>query len=594
MVFGLALLRACPVGTMSDISLLLITASLLGFAVDRYLKSRLVDVVFETYVGHIMQREPREGIQWVIRIPLLARRRIHRISVEGAGNELVKCRSCFVLALILFCCTQSTAEDAHDPEIKCLRKSTHTPISTTQVEQMVAHDAPVVLSNVVIDGDELNLSKRSVRQPLIIVNSLILGKLNFTDAVFSDDFKLIETCVYGPFSGDRAHFSHGANVVHSVLKDNISLYAASINGSLTFDDTLFLGGATFSRIRIENGAYFTRAHFRKGSNFIGALVGYEGVFEGVKFDGNADFERAEFVGSARFRKTPQVPAAIFDGGANFKATKIGGQANFIGVVFNNEVRMTRTNFDEAFFWEAKFLPCNTKTPDCNDVSFSDAEYRVLDFGGNGRSAYFAPERKVLFSGLTFRELRTPVGYVLNILEHNYDRGMYTQLEKLHRDKGERDVADDIYYNRRRVSGDKSSTFLQTFVDRLERYVFGYGVKMVFPIIWIGGLLGVCTLLLTVPDALQRVDAESGAAVGTGHFPWWKRLSVASLVSISALIPKAALPGAEQWKPREQRIRLLRYKLRLTYKDLTFAAKVTAWAIITVSISLFSISDFIKN
>src|SRR6266404_2262687 len=448
MVFGLALLRACPVGTMSDISLLLITASLLGFAVDRYLKSRLVDVVFETYVGHIMQREPREEIQWVIRIPLLARRRIHRISVEGAGNELVKCRSCFVLALILFCCTQSTAEDAHDPEIKCLRKSTHTPISTTQVEQMVAHDAPVVLSNVVIDGDELNLSKRSVRQPLIIVNSLILGKLNFTDAVFSDDFKLIETCVYGPFSGDRAHFSHGANVVHSVLKDNISLYAASINGSLTFDDTMFLGGAPFSRI---------------------------------------------------------------------------------GVVFNNEVRMTRTNFDEAFFWEAKFLPCNTKTPDCNDVSFSDAEYRVLDFGGNGRSAYFAPERKVLFSGLTFRELRTPVGYVLNILEHNYDRGMYTQLEKLHRDKGERDVADDIYYNRRRVSGDKSSTFLQTFVDRLERYVFGYGVKMVFPIIWIGGLLGVCTLLLTVPDALQRVDAESGAAVGTGHFPCWKRLSVASLV-----------------------------------------------------------------
>jgi hypothetical protein len=96
----------------------------------------------------------------------------------------------------------------------------------------------------------------------------------------------------------------------------------------------------------------------------------------------------------------------------------------------------------------------------------------------------------------------------------------------------------------------------------------------------GVAIGIVLEAATVP----RVDER----------PFPQRLATSLLVSANALIPKAKLADADQWHPRTQRVQLLGRQLPLTYKDVASAATLTAWFIITASVSLFSISDFVKN
>src|SRR5207247_1687608 len=167
-------------------------------------------------------------------------------------------------------------------------------------------------------------------------------------------------------------------------------HSSSVNGSISFDNTLFMKGVTFSGAKIGHSAYFSRAVFSTGANFIGAQVAEGSVFEGAVFRGDAAFERATFGKSLWFRERPTeegvIPGARFVGVANFKATRVGGQAEFSGAVFENEVRMTEARFNEVLFRRTKFVARATREQ--NEVSFSDAEFGSLDFGGGTERASF--------------------------------------------------------------------------------------------------------------------------------------------------------------------------------------------------------------
>jgi uncharacterized protein YjbI with pentapeptide repeats len=519
--------------------------------------------------------------------------------------QLAKVVSILLLALFKSSLAAAVATNLATPNDKCEIDSSYTPISTLTVQEKVAHGEPVVLTHVLIDGAVLNLARRTVAQQFSLKASIVRSDLNFTDTVFSESFEINDTCVYGTVNAEGALFNIGLDWIRSVLRKPISFYAATVNGSITFDETLFLADADFSRARIKDGAYFTRAQFKGLANFIGTIVDYEGIFEATSFDSDAAFERAEFGGSAQFRERlivqtgEMIPAARFKGTANFKATRVGGQANFIGVTFEKEVRMTGTRFDEALFWKAKFLSCYDvqKHSDCNDVMFNDAVFGLLDFGGDGMSADFGEQRKINMLGFTYHANRTPVGYMLKLLKRKYNREPYAYLEKLYRDKGDRDTADDIYFERRQAEGDLVApyNFFRFGFDRVIRYVFGYGVRMNYPLIWIGILLFFCSLVLCRRDALESTDHRSmKERVGFAKLSASRRLTASVWESINLLVPKADLPGANRWRPSARRILLFSRPLPLTYKNLATSAKLTAWAIITVSVSLFSISDLIKN
>lgn len=553
--------------------------------------------------------------QWQVRRTWPSRKRgkcaVNALFAQIHCSTLIFARTVSTLLLTYLLISASSVFAANNSPQRvangsCVSDQTYKEISATSIEKMANQNKSVNLKHYLISGDRLNISRLAVNDSFVITDSVIRGNMNLVDTVFAGTFDMSGTCVDGALSAERTHFNSGANFTRSVFLKPISLYAATVNGSLTFDGAWFFSQAHFSRIRIKDGAYFTRAHFKDLANFIGAIVDYEGVFEGVVFEKDAAFERAEFGASARFRERPVdnvdfIPAAKFHGVANFKAARIGGQANFIGVEFHDEVRMTRSKFDEAFFWQVKFLPGDPKKAGSNDVLFNDAEFGVLDFGGNGKSANFAPERNLNFSGFIYHRSNSHVRYMLKLLERlgrNYNRQPYNHLEKLYRDSGDPGIASEVYYERRRAEGNRiqASDVLRWGWDRLLRYVFGYGVEMRYPAMWILGLIVFTALWLARRGALEKTDANVDPLLGPygDSRPFLKRLALGLWISIDLLVPKVNLPGADKWRPRPRVIQLFRFQLPITYKELASLARFTGWLIITVSLGLFSISDFVKN
>ena len=155
----------------------------------------------------------------------------------------------------------------------------------------------------------------------------------------------------------------------------------------------------------------------------------------------------------------------------------------------------------------------------------------------------------------------------------------------------------VCFERRRAEGEliPAASVLRFGLDKVIRYVFGYGIRMSTPAIWVGLLLGFCSLVLSRRDALEPAEHGSRQKHGIPAAPpAWKRLATSVWESVNLLVPKADLPGANRWRPRNERVVLFSRALPFTYQNLAAAARVTAWVIITVSVSLFSISDFIKN
>lgn len=510
-----------------------------------------------------------------------------------------------LIAYLFLCPLYSSALEPPSPPVAdaCKPLTGAVEIQASSVEERLLRGLPVSINRALIKGRTINLVGKNVKFALRMTDSIIEANLDFRNTVFADGLDLSKSCIRGIFYGERAHFGTDINFSSTIFEGPVVLNSASISGAIGAFRAQFRGGADFSRAHINgDGVDFTEAHFMQGANFMGTVVDYQGVFEGAIFDQDAAFERAEFGSSAWFRERPTegrtIPGAVFNGVANFKGAKIGGQANFIGVKFADEIRMTRTRFDEAYFWRAQALPCTGKPSGCKDVSFGDAEYGVLDFGGDGQGMKISPDRVINLTGLTYGR-NNSLPYMLHLLEKLepvYNRQPYLYLEKWYRDRGDRATADDIYFERRRAEGDKISKldFARWILDRVSRFVFGYGVKMSVPFIWVAALIGLCALVLGGRDALARTLPLLWPGADTSRWPAWKRFGVSLWVSINLLIPKASLPFADRWTVRDEPVKLLGFRLPLTYKNLASAARVTAWVIVTISVSVFSISDLIKS
>ncbi len=181
----------------------------------------------------------------------------------------------------------------------------------------------------------------------------------------------------------------------------------------------------------------------------------------------------------------------------------------------------------------------------------------------------------------------------------YQREPYTQLEKYWRDGAEPDQANRVYYVRRQVESQGLSLLTQParwMWDAVLRYVFGYGVNLRTPAFWVlglvlatGCLLARCGALLPMPpDGSANIAAESDAQ------PVRTRVVVALRMSIGLLIPKFRRLRARGWRVSDAAVRVFRRPLPFTYKQFASFAQYVAWIIITVSLSIFSISDLVKN
>jgi hypothetical protein len=208
------------------------------------------------------------------------------------------------------------------------------------------------------------------------------------------------------------------------------------------------------------------------------------------------------------------------------------------------------------------------------------------------------DRIINLTGLSYGR-NNSLPYMLHLLEQLkpvYNRQPYLYLEKWYRDRGDRATADDIYFERRRAEGNKIEKldFARWLLDRVSRFIFGYGVRMSIPFVWVGSLVLFCAFVLTSRKALARSFPLLWPDSEVSRWPIWKRFGVSLWISVNLLIPKAKLPLADRWDVQDERIKIFRFRLPVSYKNIASAARIMSWTIITVSVSIFSISDLIKS
>jgi len=476
-------------------------------------------------------------------------------------------------------------------------------ISVNSITEKINNNKRIHLINKIVTGPLFDLSRQIVKEPILIKDSIFNGKVDFRDVFFLNTVDMSGSCFKNTVDIERAQFNKDSIWENTEFHGPFSHHAVIVGGSLIFDKAKFFNKAIFTHSKIGHTAGFAQAEFHETIWFNGVVIVHYAVFEGAVFTKDAIFERTDIGESAYFRERQYeqglIPAAKFGGVADFKATKIWGQANFIGVTFEGEVRMTRAQFDEARFSKTKFIQGRDK--DANEVWFNDAQFGLLDFGNGGvELADFAAERILNFSGFTFNRTPTPVNYVLKILKQHkpYDRQPYTILEKFYRNKGDMSRANHVYYTRRRVEGDKISLFhLPSWSwDRVQRYIFGYGVKAIYPIMWLIGLISISTLLLVGYGSLiRRVRGDVlENNIEYASLSISKRLLTSFVVSIDLLIPKVALRIADRWTVSHSTILVFRFALPITYHQFATGMRFVAWIIITLSLSVFSIQDLIRH
>jgi uncharacterized protein YjbI with pentapeptide repeats len=516
----------------------------------------------------------------------------------------------WLLPLFALAAACANAQDARDPSdlvVRCPFKSLEQVNSASIVDDL--QKGPVRLERVEVIGEPLDLSNQTVRSKLTLRNSVVRVPVVFRFATFQDVVDMSGTCFMQLVLLNDSTYQRYAVWQRTILQRGIDAHGLSVTPGASFHDAEFWGSASFSRARIAGGADFSWARFRGDASFMGAVIGSQAVFEAAVFSRGANFERVSIAESAFFRERPEgdvvIPAARFESWANFKGASIGGQANFSDVHFRGELRMTALKADELWFHRSQFHSGHDK--DSNDVYLNDAQIGMLDFGGNLHVMTLQPGRTLNLSGLTYRRLNTPLQDMLKLFESfgpYYNRQPYKFLETQYRDIGEIKRANTVYFTRRATEGDRLSFFgedkppkeaqpVRWLWDRLLRYSVGYGVRWEYPLVWIGSVMLLATMLLARKEAIVRnpsPEAPQDTQPAYNSFRWGKRLGLSAWLSLNLIIPKVQLPGTDKWQISDASFE----NAPFTYCQLSLLLKYVAWTITTVALSVFGITDLIKD
>lgn len=77
-------------GVIRDIGIALLSAAVLGFTIDRWLKDDIAKDVFKAALGYVLPEELRDEIRWITGFPSIARKYICHVNIQEIGDGVVK------------------------------------------------------------------------------------------------------------------------------------------------------------------------------------------------------------------------------------------------------------------------------------------------------------------------------------------------------------------------------------------------------------------------------------------------------------------------------------------------------------------------
>lgn len=452
----------------------------------------------------------------------------------------------------------------------------------------------------------------------------------------------------------------GDGLVASFFMSGASFLCARLQNNAEFDGVSFVGDTTFDHFEVARNAYFrpafdgdgrsvpaifcgvadfVGAHIHGDAEFTGAIFWRKVRLESIHVEGNAffdncfdsytapvretspvvfidevnlvsahfrhraTFDRAVFLGPARFESADFEGAALFNGtyfgdGADFTGANFGQYAKFAESTFETAADFTSTRVGgAAFFTQAKmFGPTSFKA-----ASFKSLEFEVVKPGGGRR--VFGGDLDL--SGFTYELISMNEDLLDDIFASMrvYNRQPLTQLERVLRNIGQDDLADNTYLKRRakeraakweRVKknfkgltsqlppphdappgpppaaegapslGRALNALTGWLFDRAQSSVGNYGIRPFNRLLFISlGVLLIGAVMFwqegaVVPrekDGRAAAAASGGAPAAPAPTPAKLNFTQALGVSFNQFIPIVQIPSGSTWKPSERLIPL---------------------------------------
>lgn len=367
-------------------------------------------------------------------------------------------------------------------------------------------ERPVMLENITVTGLVDLSGVRTVSVPFVCRGCRFEGGLKARHVHFERTVDLGGSTISRQADFEGARFNEAL-----LLGEGATIEPAAQFAFASFEDIVDFAGAglgaraDFSSARFQALARFSSAIFAGDAAFAAAKFGQESLFAGAMFLAATSFDGGVFGRLADFR------GAQFTGQATFLNADIGGRADFSRAVFMDQAR-----FDDArFAGDGLFVGTEFTAKATPSASFENASVDGrLDFTaafvhGLTQMLKLAAgalvftdtafgERTVLhMNKVSTTELTLALEDVEEIAQAGDQLEALRRIESTAKEAGNLDLANDARYRLQEVASrdDWPPRRLADIV--LYRWVAGYLVRPLRPLIWLLGLILLASLVRTV-------------------------------------------------------------------------------------------------
>jgi hypothetical protein len=361
-----------------------------------------------------------------------------------------------------------------------------------------------------------------VTVPIYLSNAVITGDLHFAEAIFESDVKFANCVFRGIVDCNSTIFERPTNWSRSQFERDVIFSGAAFKGVARFEQSQFKGPANFDSITTEKILSF---------GMTGA-IDYTGG--GAEFEQEVTFHDGEFhglfsVADCRFKSDVHFCRSRFDHLLYCKFTEFFEGAYFQRIVCNGQISLANADFKQ----KASFQDTHCLDLECKGLKFESCQ----DFD---------------VRGLTYARINVDWKRYLKQM-NPYDRQAFVQLESFYRTSGNAEVADQIYYEWRRVEGNsvRYVNFLRLAWDRLYRWTAGYGVR-IWPLVYIAVALFILGGIIFGQDGALESTVKTTLVQNTLEREPYHNLIQSFSVSLR-MITGQDIPSSQSWIPSENHL-----------------------------------------
>lgn len=416
--------------------------------------------------------------------------------------------------------------------------------------------------------------------PLVIAGALITGDVDLTEADVSCDVKLSSVVFSGNVDFSHASFHKALSLKYVAFKSSASFVGLHAFRNFDIEDSDFEQQADLRDVKVDDSLSVRRTVFHCSQYSLegglrcpdrhDVIDGISARFDGLSTGNSLLMEGAAFYGPALFihatvKRNVQAAGTIFmnpgSNPTNFNRMNVGSDLNLEhGFLVEGPVEFSELTIgghfkikDSAFNGPATFA--GTKVEGelelSNDVFKSSPVFHALAYGRAHTSGSAADAAEWL-------------GY---LARSRFDADPYLRLERVYRNDGYQDLADDVYYEFKMRERETFWSPGTLFMSWSARLLTGYGRHPLRICFYIAVVLLCAGLWSWRARASMGPSKPGEKASEREKFPWfWYALDL--------LLPAVNLGVAEAWAPQKAVSR---------HRTIARLIKIAGWVLVPLGI-----------